>query len=106
MGLIPIIVLKLAEILQIFPEMWSRLEEWLGVSTGWNYLALDHSVLERVLALMRRDNGSPFQRKVGFRDITKINWKLPSGSPLSFLPCRVPSNPSCSLSHLGLLSLL
>ena len=63
MGLIPIIVLKLAEILQIFPEMWSRLEEWLGVSTGWNYLSLYHSVLERGLALREETMDPPFKGK-------------------------------------------
>src|SRR4030067_3104027 len=106
MGLIPIIVLKLTEILQIFPGMWNRLGKWLGVSTGWDYLSLWRSALERGLGLEKKTIGSSFQREVGFRDITKVNWKSPSGSPLSFLPCRVPLNLPCSLSHLRFLSLL
>ena len=64
MGLIPIIVLKLAEILQIFPEMWSRLEELLGGSTGRDYLPLSCAVLEGDFVLEKRDNESPFRGEV------------------------------------------
>jgi hypothetical protein len=106
MGLIPIIVLKLTEILQIIPGMWSRLEKGLGVSTGWNCLSLYRSALERGLGLEKNTIGSSFQREVGFRNITKVNWKSPLGSPLSFLPCRVPLNHPCFLSHPGFLSFL
>jgi hypothetical protein len=102
----PIIVLKLTEILQIFLRMWNRLEEGPGVSTEWNYLSIYRFALERGLGLEKKTIGSSFQREVGFRDIAKVNWKLPSGSPLSFLPCRVPLNLPCSLSHLRFLSLL
>ncbi len=106
MGLIPIIVLKLIEILRIFPEMWSRLGKWLGVSTGWDYLSLYRSALERSLGLEKKNIGPSFQREVGFRDIIKVNWKSPLGSPLSFLPCRIPLNHPSSLSHLRFLTLL
>ena len=90
MGVIPIIVLKLIEILQVFPDMWRRLERWLGVSTGRNDLSLYHKALERGLGLEKKTVGGSFQRQVGFRDIAQVNWKSPLGSPLSFLPCRVP----------------
>jgi hypothetical protein len=106
MGLIPIIVLKLTEILQIFPGMWSRLEKWLGVSTARDCLSLYRSAFERGLGLGKKTIGTSFQREVGFRHITKVNWKSPLGSPLSFLPCRVPLNRPCFLSHPEFLSFL
>ena len=100
MGLIPIIVLKLTEILQILPERRSRLGKRLEVFKGW------HSALERSLGLEKENLGFSFQREVGFRDIAKVNWKSSLRSPLSFLPCRVSSSLPCSLFDLRFLSLL
>ena len=106
MGVIPIIVLKLIEILRVFPETWKRLERWLGVSTGRDDFSLCRSALERGLGLEKKNLECSFHREAGFRVITKVNWKSPLGSSSSFLSCQVPLNLSYSISHLKFLSLL
>ncbi|PIV24229.1 MAG: hypothetical protein COS40_02490 [Deltaproteobacteria bacterium CG03_land_8_20_14_0_80_45_14] len=102
------IVWKLIGILQKFPRIWSRLGEWLRVSNEWDDLPLYRSALEDSLMMEKKRNtiDSSFQGKVGFRNIMKVNWKSPLGSPSFFLPCQVPLDLSLSLSHLRSLSFL
>jgi hypothetical protein len=46
---------------------------------------------------------SLYERPAEFHDIKKARWKLPSGFPKLFVPCRVTSNPAYSLSTLHFL---
>ncbi len=106
MGLIPMIVLKWIQILRIFHELERRFEGRLEASTGQNCFSLRRPAPERGWGLEKETAECPFRRKVEFRDIAKGNWKSPSGSPSSILPCQVPVNDSYPLSHLRFLSLL
>jgi hypothetical protein len=84
MGSIPMTIWKMIEILMKFSTSWNPLET--GLKTDLR------------LGKWRKNVTSFFQRKVGFRDIKKVHWKSPSGSPLFFLPYRVLLNPLPSLS--------
>jgi hypothetical protein len=108
MGLIPMIVLKLIEILQKFSRIRSRLGKGLEIFIKSDYLSIDCSPVEADLSMVRKriTMDSSFREKVGFRNIMKENWKSTSGSPSFFLPCQVPSSLSFSLSHLEFLSFL
>jgi hypothetical protein len=89
MGLIPMIVLKLIEILQKFSRIRSRLGKGLEILIQSDHLLNDCSPVEADLSMVRQriTMGSFFREKVGFRNIMKENWKSTSGSPSFFLPC-------------------
>jgi hypothetical protein len=107
-GSIPLMLWKMVEILQGFSGMGSQRGKWPGAPIEPDTLSLYRFALEAGLARERNRNtaGSFVQGKAGFRNITKVNWQSTSGSPLSFLPCRVPLNLPCLLSHPKFLSFL
>ena len=77
MGLIPTIIGKVIEILQMSLGKRSQFEMNLG---------------------MRRVTlGSPLLGAVGFDKFIKAHWRSPLGFSPLFLPCRVPMNSSFSL---------
>lgn len=87
MGLIPMILWKVIEILQEFPRTWTRLGKWLEISMESDHSSFYRFALETDLRLERKTVDSSFQGKVGFPNIVKLNCQSTSGSPSFFLPC-------------------
>jgi hypothetical protein len=92
MGSIIMAIWRVIEILRAFPRIWSRLGKGLRVFIGPDALSVDGSAGEANLRMEKKIDilSSTFQRRLGFRDIMKVNRKATSESPSFFLPCRVP----------------
>jgi len=78
MGSKPMTSWKMIEILKMILFLGSRLEKKFEAN--------------RRIGKWRKTMGDSFQRKVGFRNIKRPNWKLPSGFPSFLLSYRVLLN--------------
>ena len=108
MGLIPLILWEMVEILHRFPARENRLGKRTEAPIDTDYRPLCLSGLETgpvskkgriTIDLARR-------RKAGFRNIAKVNWQSRLGASLPFLPFPLPLNHPGFLSHPEFLSFL
>jgi hypothetical protein len=87
MSSLTMILYRTIEILLEVSRTLGRLGKKFGVSVKSYYPSLIRSILERDLNTERKIIDSSFQERVGFRNITKVQWQSTSGSPSFFLPC-------------------
>jgi len=93
MGLKPMILLKMIEILLKFPDVWDRLKKIMEVLNQTDHPLPDLYTVAVDLrkAKWKKATSPPFA--VGFLNVRQTDCFSPSGSRLSFLPSRVLRNP-------------